>query len=190
MTNHDELRRLETKATAAPWHVTEDADYVLRDGKTVGVAWRCINAGDGDVARLDYSRRADALLIAAARNALPTLLDAMEALRGEYDDIWARLKVTDEGGPLRLGDAISHAYDKGTASDRCGLEHRQLYVWLLELRLCRSDLRRLLTALDNATTVHADDVEIMCALREDVDRLTRERDEALAALLDQEESES
>ena len=56
----------------------------------------------------------------------------------------------DEGGPLSFEDAISHAYDKGAASDRCGLEHRQLYAWLLELRLCRSDLRRLLTALDES----------------------------------------
>jgi len=88
MTNYDELRRLEGAATKAPWTIEEDdtsrkwvnirssAGFVLRpDG------YQTSRYGELET---EYGARVkpeDAALIAAARNALPALLDENERLR-------------------------------------------------------------------------------------------------------------
>lgn len=76
----EELRRLETLATPGPWKVTTCMDYwveAVNGGADAGVA-HC-----GDVSWPDYEAKqkqweANARLIAATRNALPSLLSALE----------------------------------------------------------------------------------------------------------------
>lgn len=64
-----DLRALDAAGTAAPW--SADHNDVMSDAEpsTVAVAWRSENGQDVE----------DALFIAAARNALPYLLDVVEA---------------------------------------------------------------------------------------------------------------
>jgi len=65
-----ELRRLMAEATVAPWETTGD----LIGRYEAGRPWEMIAAA---------TLHADAALIAAMRNALPALLDTIDALRRE-----------------------------------------------------------------------------------------------------------
>jgi hypothetical protein len=77
----EELRRLEGNATPGPWMVADDR--VHEHGAEVAI----IDAGLSVVRTLDDSLiepadpEADAHFIAAARNAMPLLLDVVEAAR-------------------------------------------------------------------------------------------------------------
>jgi hypothetical protein len=69
----DELRRLEAAATPRPWHVADGARYVTTKPDEAGKV----------IARGNANGVENAALIAATRNALPLLLDVVEAAR-EY----------------------------------------------------------------------------------------------------------
>ena len=74
--NLEEVRRLDSEATEAPWCLQAHDRYVIRTHPV------------GRVALMDAYRMSDAALIVAMRNALPALLDELERLRSEV----ARLK--------------------------------------------------------------------------------------------------
>ena len=83
--NHEELARLEQAATAAPWLVE------LRKG-----AWRVLPQGGGfevcDTGDDTPAAVDDAALIAAARNALPALLAALDSERATVARLRAALE--------------------------------------------------------------------------------------------------
>ena len=92
MTDTERLKELEAKATPGPWEAPEHLPtwiYGEQDGKTIHVAdirgWGCMTGkGSGALGwseeRADEKQRANAALIVEVRNALPALLDRLEAL--------------------------------------------------------------------------------------------------------------
>lgn len=74
------LRRLSNAATAAPWTDAGDGDVEGPNGGAVAHV-ACHASMHTMLRRLEDYSRADAALIAAARNALPGLLDDLAALR-------------------------------------------------------------------------------------------------------------
>lgn len=102
-----ELRRLEAAAVRAPWF--SDDNYVNAKRREVSIACCFVTPSskrDVDIRLLDG--RAHAALVAAARNALPRLLDERDELRAvvawlvrlsttksavsEWDDLYARAR--------------------------------------------------------------------------------------------------
>ena len=75
MTGPDELRRLLAAATPGPW--TQHKDYVCAPEAT---------EHDWNVAHFPYNRE-DAEFVVAAVNALPGLLDELDALQANNDEL-------------------------------------------------------------------------------------------------------
>ena len=72
------LRELERAATASPWSTD---DHVVRPGDSPG-QWHIYESGEDDPPLFSsgLGTKEDAAFIAAARNALPGLLDELERL--------------------------------------------------------------------------------------------------------------
>lgn len=90
--DRSELRRLCEAATPGPW-AYEDGSIVNREHE----------GDDWDIAEVYPQNRANAHLIAAARTALPALLDALEsaeamvsALNGDVTELGQRLEAAEE----------------------------------------------------------------------------------------------
>lgn len=87
----DELQRLEAEATEGPWRPTR--------GTTVSYVCGAKGSGTGQLAKLYLGGcgKEDAAFIAAARNALPALLDELRSARKARTVALARLcNIRDE----------------------------------------------------------------------------------------------
>lgn len=84
-----ELRELERAATPAPWQYLRKGSW----GGSTAIATRdgypLFFTGDPDVAGVDE----DNVLIVAARNVLPDLLDGLDQLRTERDELRYAIKL-------------------------------------------------------------------------------------------------
>lgn len=76
-----ELRTLHEAATAAPWR------HINHNGSCVNIEGAFVEHGDHSRRAWDIGSPADAALIAAARNALPELLAALEAAEGALGEV-------------------------------------------------------------------------------------------------------
>ena len=123
--NYDELRRLESQATPGPWAESwtqdaPDAETAIwstapglsaEDRAIINASWY-----DGPIVELT---KPNAAFIAAARNALPALLDEVARLRAALeiyadDGNWARTPARDDDARLWL--VVGDGYDVARAA--------------------------------------------------------------------------
>jgi ABC-type branched-subunit amino acid transport system substrate-binding protein len=107
----EELRRLETAATSGPWEVKECAPCTQRGRLDVGI-WDA--AGSVEIvgwADSDEYTPADAEFIVAARNQLPRILDALDAVLALADRLDASNQCEDREIAEDIRAAITKALE-------------------------------------------------------------------------------
>lgn len=109
--NRDELRRLLAEATPGPWvaEVSGPTGPVVMDAQSV-------SALDHVAKCPHYRGSADSELIAAAVNALPDLLDALEKAEAHRDSLAATLIEH----RILTADLLAQAWDEGYKLDWTG----------------------------------------------------------------------
>ena len=155
----EQLRQLEQAATPGPWgddgpwfHSEHDPTHLVTtypERTAVAIMPPRHLASERDVASGADSRPADARLIAAARNALPALLDVAEAAQAvESGDVEALLRI---GGPVtHRGDL----YDAPSHFDLMGdYQEDARYIQPARDKLIDQALRAALARLEGATDV-------------------------------------
>lgn len=151
-----ELRRLHEAATPGPWFKYMRTVTVEENGWDVEVA-ECSNNARGTV-------EADAALIAAARNALPELLDRLEAAESEN----ARLRE-ELNGLTWVQRLLRRALEMPAAGDPlayAALRTSTAKVLAEHLQQCRAVLGEVANVPDSVAALKDERDELLAAFRE------------------------